>query len=325
MEKIFIAPQPLKHSTGNNQSPPSLSTGMGHIQWIRLKSGIQLFTMDYTPHQPLAVEFASPFTSLAFYFSLTGHSRVHAGERKINVLPGKATFSCYSNPSTAGITETFGAERFVRVGIFMEGERFKTYAEKQMNSLTMQMNNSSAEMLNYEDRVTTAMCGAISQILNCPYQGAARSFFLESKILELVAHKIGQFQAVDTRALNVRPLLSSDADRVREAGRILTRDLENPPDLNQLARSVGLSQRSLYRYFHKIHGMPPFDYLRNHRLKTAMELMRSKEANVTEAAFLVGYSNLSYFAKAFKSKFGITPSQCLKQSVPYSLNAESKP
>lgn len=325
METIYLAPHSLNDSTVNNQHPLSLSTGTGHIQWVSLKSGIQLFTMDYTPRCPIVVEYAPPFTSLSFYFCLSGHSRVQAGKRENDVWPGQACFSCYSSPGTVSLTETFGTERFVRAGVFMNLEQFYTHNEEQTNTLAAQINNPSTEALDYKDRVTTAMYATIHQILNCPYQGTARSFFLESKTLELVAHKIGQFEAVDSRKPNIRPLRSSDFDQVREAGRILTSDLENPPDLNQLAHAVGLSQRSLYRYFHKIYGMPPFDYLRDHRLKTALKLMRTGEVNVTEAAFLVGYSNLSHFAKAFKSKFGITPSEFLKQSIHYySLNLTSK-
>lgn len=208
----------------------------------------------------------------------------------------------------------------MRVGVFMNLEQFYSYNEEQMNVLEMRLDFPSNRTLRHQDGITTAMRATISHILNCPYQGAARSFFLESKVLELVAHKIGQIDAVVSRKPNIKPLSSSDVDRVREAARLLTRDLENPPDITTLAHSVGLSPRSLYRYFHKVHGIPPFDYLRNHRLKTAMELLQNEEANVTEAAFRAGYSNLSHFTKSFKSMFGVPPSRLLNHSPRHCQN-----
>ncbi len=79
-------------------------------------------------------------------------------------------------------------------------------------------------------------------------------------------------------------------------------NLDNPPDTMELARSVGLSRAKLHRCFRRVHGVSPFEYLRNHRLRTAMMLLQSGKINVTEAALSVGYANLSYFSKAFKAK-----------------------
>jgi AraC family transcriptional regulator, transcriptional activator of the genes for pyochelin and ferripyochelin receptors len=310
MEKIFLAPQPLDHTTGNNQTAASLSAGMGHMQWVRLKSGIQLFSMDYTPHRPLTVEYAAPSTPLGFAFLLSGNIQAQlAGQASLTYVPNMAGVTYC--PNIGGITESFATERIIRVGVFMDPEQLLSITDEQANPLTVQLENPASEMFRSTDRMTTAMRVTISQILNCPYRGAARSLFLESKVLELVAHKIGQIDAIDSRRPENRPLFLSDVERMQEAARLLTHDLENTPDLSQLARSVGLSPRSLYRYFHKVHGIPPFDYLRNHRLKTAMELLQSGEANVTEAAFRVGYSNLSHFTKSFKAMFGVSPSELL--------------
>ncbi len=184
-----------------------------------------------------------------------------------------------------------------------------------MSFLAMPYKDSSYRAFCSLNRITTAMRTTISQILNCPYQGAAQNFFLESKALELVAHTIAQIQTFCSRGSRANPLPPSDMERVMEAARLLTCDLENTPDMNTLARSVGLSRASLYRQFQKVHGVPPFEYLRSHRLETAMQLLQAGEANVSEAAFLVGYSNMSHFTKAFKLMFGILPSELLNPNL----------
>lgn len=46
-------------------------------------------------------------------------------------------------------------------------------------------------------------------------------------------------------------------------------------------------------------------------MEQAERYLRERKLSICEVANLVGYSNLSHFSAAFKSKFGITPSQCM--------------
>lgn len=79
----------------------------------------------------------------------------------------------------------------------------------------------------------------------------------------------------------------------------------------ELSRTVRLSRSKLQRCFLRVYGVAPFEYLRNHRLQTTRRLLQRGESNVTEAALRVGYANLSYFAKAFKTMFGVTLGELL--------------
>ena len=53
-------------------------------------------------------------------------------------------------------------------------------------------------------------------------------------------------------------------------------------------------------------------YLTQQRLDRAEMLLREGKHTIAEIAFLVGYGNIGHFSVAFKRRFGITPSQCLK-------------
>jgi AraC-like DNA-binding protein len=86
-----------------------------------------------------------------------------------------------------------------------------------------------------------------------------------------------------------------------------------------LVRLTGLNRDKLHRCFRAVFGLSPFEYLRKQRLQKAMLLLQDGELNVTEAAAMVGYNNLSYFAKAFKSMFGIAPGELRKASPPHLL------
>ena len=86
------------------------------------------------------------------------------------------------------------------------------------------------------------------------------------------------------------------------------------PDCNEtlaaLSVDAALTERTAARLFVKETGMT-FGRWRQHlKLQAALEHL-SAGANVTEAAFAVGYSDVSSFIAAFKRLFGKTPSQIL--------------
>ena len=59
--------------------------------------------------------------------------------------------------------------------------------------------------------------------------------------------------------------------------------------------------------------MPPNDYIRLIRLKTAGELLREGEYRINEVCFIVGFNNPSYFARCFQKQFGILPKDYVKK------------
>jgi len=81
--------------------------------------------------------------------------------------------------------------------------------------------------------------------------------------------------------------------------------------VDAFAREIGVSVTQLYRKLTSLTGHSPNDFIRSMRLQRAAELLHQRTGNVAETAYQVGFSNLSYFAKCFKAKFGITPSEFL--------------
>ena len=314
MEKIYPASQLLEDTTKNDLISLSPSMGKGCIQGVCFKSGIRLTTADYTLQHPISQTCKPSFPlppSITFGFRLSGWSRSQgylAGQKRSwELRPGQAGCACL--PGLDDITITTSMERVVRVLIYMDLERFYSLAEGEADALPPQMENLSTRTFYHDAPITPAMRATIFQIFNCPYQGWAKNFFLEGKVLELVAHKIGQIEAVDSRKPDTRPLTPTDVDRIREAARLLTNDMEKSPDLNQLARSVGMCRSKLHRCFRMVYGITPFEYMRNRRLEVAMDFLMEGRMNVTQAAYAVGYSSPSYFTKAFKKYFGHLPSE----------------
>lgn len=83
-----------------------------------------------------------------------------------------------------------------------------------------------------------------------------------------------------------------------------------------LAREMAVSQTQLYRKLHAITNLSPNEFIRHIRLLRAADLLRKKAGNVSDVAYAVGINNLSYFAKVFREKYGITPAEFLKNPLP---------
>ena len=67
------------------------------------------------------------------------------------------------------------------------------------------------------------------------------------------------------------------------------------------------------RRFKQIVKMTPAQYIISLRLTNAKTLLGTKNYNVTETAYAVGYDNPLYFCRLFKKHVGVTPSEYKKQ------------
>lgn len=69
-----------------------------------------------------------------------------------------------------------------------------------------------------------------------------------------------------------------------------------------------LSPFQFSRSFKKEHGVTFRDFVIKTRISRAAELMKQSRVSVTEAAFVVGFNDLSYFARMFRRQLGVSPS-----------------
>ncbi|MEO5600560.1 MAG: ATP-binding protein [Cyclobacteriaceae bacterium] len=79
--------------------------------------------------------------------------------------------------------------------------------------------------------------------------------------------------------------------------------------IDELSREAAYSNMHFYRKIKALAGQTPSQFLRTIRLKRAAELLSKNSDNVTQIAYSVGFSSLSYFNKCFKEQFGVTPGQ----------------
>jgi AraC-like DNA-binding protein len=99
--------------------------------------------------------------------------------------------------------------------------------------------------------------------------------------------------------------------RVRMARLDVVRDclldqMDDPPSLGELAGLVGLSRYQLVRQFAAHHGLPPFAWLQQQRLRQACTMMAAG-TSLADTAAACGFADQSHLHRHFTRCYGFTP------------------
>ncbi len=157
--------------------------------------------------------------------------------------------------------------------------------------------------------MTPRIQSAVFQILDCSLPGPAGNLFVEGKALELLALELDGASDRSGISPAFRP---AEVERLHKARRIIMDHMQDPPTLTELARKVGLNEKKIKTGFRTLFGTTVYGFLRTHRMETAKGLMLSKGMGVSEAAWAVGYVNVSHFGAAFRKHLGVLPGDYLR-------------
>lgn len=79
--------------------------------------------------------------------------------------------------------------------------------------------------------------------------------------------------------------------------------------VSDFCSQIGYSKSRLYRQLTALTGYSPSAFIKEFRLKKAVELIEKQQGNIFQIALETGFNNPSYFSKCFHKRFGILPSE----------------
>ena len=97
--------------------------------------------------------------------------------------------------------------------------------------------------------------------------------------------------------------------RVRQVIALAEQTLHRGWSPAKLAALVNLSPSRLHQLFKEETGVPPARYLRQLRMRRAMELLETTHLSVKQVMTVVGLNDESHFVRDFKKTCGLTPAR----------------
>ncbi|MCE0497833.1 MAG: AraC family transcriptional regulator [Methylacidiphilales bacterium] len=105
-------------------------------------------------------------------------------------------------------------------------------------------------------------------------------------------------------------LSATQAEYHRRMRKIVSELLENCGDaasVAELARRTGYSPVHFSRVFKKVTGSLPREFIIQARLARARQLLRESSLSIGEIAGALGYSDVYFFSRQFKTRSGLSP------------------
>lgn len=123
---------------------------------------------------------------------------------------------------------------------------------------------------------------------------------------DMLEELLTQASGLLVRHYGRQPLVDERYTSFGQVRECLLDQLDSPPTLTALAELAGLSRYQLVRQFSRVHGLPPFAWLQQHRVRYAQALI-AKGTSLSDAALNSGFSDQSHLTRAFARYLGFTP------------------
>lgn len=108
-------------------------------------------------------------------------------------------------------------------------------------------------------------------------------------------------------------LTERDAAFLTRCREVIEEHLADPGfKMETLYIELGMGRSKFYEKMKGLTGLSPIDFVKEYRLVKARKLIETGAYNVSETAFLTGFSDAGYFSKCFKERYQLSPSQLMK-------------
>lgn len=104
-------------------------------------------------------------------------------------------------------------------------------------------------------------------------------------------------------------MCTHDDKRVKESIEFIHQNYAEKITLDNIAKSANVSRSECCRSFKRVLKMTPFEYLMEYRILKSLQYLADSDESISNIAFLVGFSGISYYSKVFKDFMKCTPSE----------------
>ena len=132
---------------------------------------------------------------------------------------------------------------------------------------------------------------------------------LRARLLELVAVLLPHCR----ESTQLSRLNSEHSQKIKTALEYIAAHYSEDIAIADVAAACYFSEYHFMRFFKRCTGVSCGEHIKQLRLEMAAERFAAGERDILEVALSVGFHNLSYFYRAFRKKYGMTPKAFIDQ------------
>ncbi len=285
-----------------------------HLIWeeYQIRPGIMLAVQN---HPPLDKNFCFDFETLSppiqFVYCISGNSNIrmhneHGAALQCRIASKRCSISYLPGMRGTAYTEPDCPLR--SISLCISPDAFVKLAPQPnlalQNRFERLLSNIGNDIIYIENNMPLHIEITVSQILDCDLGGEIKKVFLEYKALELFYAQLNLLEAAGEESGKITPV---EREAARRAYDILLHNLIEPPSLQKLARTVGLTHTRLNKSFRALYNDTVFGVLRLQRLECAKRMLEDARKSIAEVAYDCGFANPSHLSRAFFGQYGIQP------------------
>tara|TARA_R110000868_G_scaffold403985_1_gene681752 strand:- start:337 stop:1119 length:783 start_codon:yes stop_codon:yes gene_type:complete len=170
------------------------------------------------------------------------------------------------------------------------------------------MPKNGEETFAYVGSYNLKIAEKIQQLDAISQKGIVRNLLINGTVHVILAMEIQQHKE-DLKNLknNLGSLTRSEMEDIKEISNFIKNYPEIQYSLKYLSKKSGLSPSKLQEGFKLLHDRTVTDFIRNIRVETAENLIKTTDLNISEIVYTVGLTSRSYFSKIFKEKYDCSP------------------
>ena len=170
------------------------------------------------------------------------------------------------------------------------------------------MPKGDKEIFAYIGSYNLRISDKIQQLEAIKQKGIVRQLLTNGIVHMILALEIEQHNE-DTKngVTNFGSLSRSEMDTINELSNFIQNYPEIKYTLAYLSKKGGMSPAKLQEGFKLLHNRTVSDFIRNTRVETAENLLKTTDLNISEIVYTVGLTSRSYFSKIFKEKYNCSP------------------
>lgn len=229
-----------------------------------------------------------------------GAKRIALEDKVFDYEAGTALIVGLELPGSGGVTRASKAEPFLGLTIEFDGALLREVLE-QMASPP----RPGAEGLGvFVERLSPEILDCLARLVRLCETPEAFSILYPALMRELYYRLLSGPNGGEVAKI-ARP--DGRARRIAAAIHLMRGTLTRPLRVEEMAEAAGMGVSSFHQHFKTLTGRTPLQHHKQLRLLEARRLMVAEAANVTLAAFHVGYESPSQFSREYARMFGAAP------------------